>query len=340
MGRYFFLGILIACGSNDNDKPIDTHDTSDTTDTSDTGDTGDTGDTYEDLPIECIGLENYRGYLAELDTPNERTQLADFPLSVPNLIDLGGTIWLAAQMFEGYERHCDVIGFADLEELPSSDIHPLSPVRIQDLPELGQIPNRSDLIFPPADPTLVYLPDSQETVLITTLRLADAPDEPCIGLSLAEDGLDTTAGFHFLENSLWCEPGIAMMDAAGFYDETSSVLHIVFADFAEPDVANYHATILTDRPADQWSPQNPKRLTFDDFHLLGNFSDGDSLCSGPTFFGTRNQNGDRDAVAACFEPEFADFETVVDFEIKEIGDPSVVFSAQLDQTLLVYSKQR
>jgi hypothetical protein len=340
MRSVFLSAFFVACSPADQTDLPDTH-SSDTGDTGTLPDSGLTEDTAAaDTPTDCFGLEGYRGYRSLLQTPNSETLLADFPISVPNLIRLGNTDWLSAQIFQDFSAHCDVIAFAPLDELPSDKTHPMSPVAIENLPALGEINGRANMIFPPADPTLVHLGDHEETLLITTLRLADKPDDPCIGMALAFDPWDPTEGFRFLEQTLWCKPGIALMDAAAYYDENKSVIHLVAADFAKPGVSNYHAKVTASGRLEDWAVMDEGQLPFQDFHLLGNFSEGDGLCAGPTFFGTQNKDGERNAAAACFDPAFADFQVVDGFEIPNIGDPAVLPSSVNANSILVYSAQK
>ena len=130
------------------------------------------------------------------------------------------------------------------------------------------------------------------------------------------------------------------MDTAAYYDENKEVVHLVAADFAEPVVTNYHAKLVTTGSLEAWSVQDEGKLAFEDFHLLGNFSEGDGLCEGPTFFGTRNEMGDRNAAAACFDPELVEFQVVDDFAIPNIGDPAVLAQDAHQDAILVYSAEK
>ena len=225
-------------------------------------------------PIDCVGLEGYMGYRSPIDDHIQRTQLAEFPLSVPTVAQLGGELWFAAQMFQDVENYCDVIGFAPLLELPSEEEHPLTPLQLDGVPELGQIPNQNGLVFPPADPTLIPIPERDIVVLLTTLRLADAPDMPCIGLSVANDTADPTAGFTYLDSALWCEAGMPMMDASGWYDPSTDSLRLFYSNFSMPGVSNWYADVDISGPPEDWIIADSGPSSFDDFNLLGNFSDG------------------------------------------------------------------
>ena len=149
MRTVFLSALILACSSSDQ---TDLHDTTDTDNTDDTGvhhDSGDTGDSAS-TPTDCFGLEGYRGCHSSLHSPDSATVLADFPISVPNLIRLGSTHWISAQIFQDFSAHCDVIAFAPIDALPSQKTHPMTPVAIENLPNLGAINGRSDLFFPPA----------------------------------------------------------------------------------------------------------------------------------------------------------------------------------------------
>jgi hypothetical protein len=289
----------------------------------------------------CVGLENYRTYKSPLGKKQDKVLLAEFPVSVPNLVQIGDTLWAFAQIFQSYERHCDVIGFAPLDTLPSAERHPFTPIKISGLPALGNIPSRADISIPPADVTVVHMEDKGHTVLITKLLLSDTAQEPCIGLSVANDGLDPSAGFRFLPDALWCEPGVAMMDPGVVYDKESGTLRVVFANFGggpSAAIENYYAEIdvESDDP-DNWSVADSRVLDFNAFSLLGNFSPESSLCDGPVFFGSTNYAKHKSVLAACFDAATGEFETVPNFEVLDVSDISVGLEGESQSPVMVFS---
>jgi len=184
--------------------------------------------------------------------------------------------------------------------------------------------------------------------------LADTPSQPCIGVSVANDGLDPAAGFRFLPDALWCEPGVEMMDPGVLYDEESGTLRIVFANFGGgpwAPVQNYYAEVdvRSDNP-DNWSVADSKVLEFDAFNLLGNFvvntankelgpfADPFRLCDGPVFFGSTNFDKHKSVLAACFDSKTGEFETVKNYELVDVSDISVAMeSPEAEEPVMVFS---
>lgn len=337
MKNFYLLGVLCACSVPTGDAPSNNDDNVVTNTPGDSG----SSDNGVAEPKDCAGLENYRSYKSPLNKKQEKVQLADFPVSVPNLVHIGDTLWAFAQIFQSYERHCDVIGFAALDSLPSVEKHPFTPVQFSGLPELGNIPTEANVGIPPADVTVVHMKDKGQTVLVTKLLLAENPSEPCIGVSVANNGLDPSAGFRFLPDALWCEPGVAMMDPGVLYDEESETLRIVFANFGggpSAAVQNYYAEvdIGSDNP-DNWSVADSRVLDFNAFSLLGNFATDTELCDGPVFFGSTNYAQHKSVLAACFDTKTGDFETVQDFELLDVSDVSVALQSAGTDPVMVFS---
>lgn len=333
MKNLYLLGLLSACSVNTGDAPADIE--------NNTPVDVETPDNTVAEAIDCAGLENYRAYKSPLGKKQNRVLLADFPVSVPNLVHIGDTLWAFAQIFQSYERHCDVIGFAPLDSLPSTERHPFTPISVSGLPALGNIPSEADVAIPPADVTVVHMKDKAQTVLVAKLLLADTPSEPCIGVSVANDGLDPAAGFRFLPDALWCEPGVAMMDPGVLYDEASGTLRIVFANFGggpSASVENYYAEVdvQSDNP-DNWSVADSKVLEFDGFSLLGNFATDTELCEGPVFFGSTNYDKHKSVLAACFDTKSGEFETVQNFELLDLSDVSVALESPGTDPVMVFS---
>jgi hypothetical protein len=336
MKNLYLIGLLGACSVTTGDAPSDIDDNV-------ADNTPDVTPVDEGVaePIDCVGLENYRSFKSPLGKKQERVQLAEFPVSVPNLVQIGDTLWAFAQIFQPYERHCDVIGFAPLDSLPSAEKHPFTPIKISGLPALGNIPSEADIEIPPADVTVVHMEDKGQTVLVTKLLLSDTAQEPCIGVSVANDGLDPSAGFRFLPDALWCEPGVAMMDPGVLYDKESSTLRVVFANFGggpSAGIENHYAEIdvESDNP-DNWSVADSRVLEFNTFSLLGNFSTDTALCDGPVFFGSTNYDKNKSVLAACFDSKTGEFETVPAFEVLDVSDISVGFEADNEEPVMVFS---
>lgn len=292
----------------------------------------------EPVPIDCPGIDEHTGVLRPLNAAAPETVLASFPLSVPALAVIDDTIWLLAQMFQDEASHCDVIGMAALQDLPSSEPYPLTPLVIHDAPELG-LPNPdADAPFPPADPSVISVTGRDEVVMLTTLRLVEQPQEPCIALSVARDPAEPTQGFDYLEATLWCEPAVHLMDAAGWFDPETSLLHVVMSDFgAGPDqITNWHAEFDLSGDTDTWRFIDAAISPFSDFHLLGTFDTTSPDCPGPIFYGTTNEPGRTGVQAACFEPSTKRFSPTGLF-ISDVRDPAVATDPDTLDQWLVYS---
>lgn len=285
-----------------------------------------------DKPFNCFGQDQI--FMSPIENLDEQISLVDFPLSVPNLVEINDESYVWAQIFEDFENHCDVIGFSKLSSLPSEDIHPFTPVTITNLPLLGESDHQFGY-FPPADPTFIFMEDKNIGILLFTLKLDDNPREGCIGMGLTQTPEHPELGFTFLENVLWCEPEINLMDASASYDSELQRFKIFISDFSQQNVVNYMVQFSTIGDPNSWMLESSQILSFTDFHLLGNFTNENIFCDSDekTYFGTADEGGS----VACFHSQTNSFTTDIHEWFPNIVDPTVGFDHNLDETVIIYS---
>ncbi len=129
------------------------------------------------------------------------------------------------------------------------------------------------------------------------------------------------------------------MDAAGWYDAPSDTLHLVYSDFSQMNqVANRYALVDVSGAPEAWSILESGALAFQDFHLLGNFSEAEVHCEGPAFYGTgRDATGRHELRTACYTPSTRSFTTHT-FRAPDVADPAVATDPMTGVTWLVTTR--